>query len=398
VSARTLAIVTQDPTQYGGVLRLVEYLYGRAEAAGFMPEVLHYASFKAHPELHSSFINIARGELNIVPKEKRYEFRGMRSRAFGVRFPAWEPQRIRSNARWRKALNEYDVAILVTGSAQTGLMLADSGKPFSAWISSTVEDDRRKRLASERSLSAWLEKRSLPIIRRAERRVLESAANVLAVSNDTRERLSALRIRSECWPFPIDTERFSPTAKNNSSPQPAPILRLEKAEFLFVGRASDPRKRIELFFEACSRLKAMEPNLKFTAIVISVPIAQTGSHPFEVEWRSGISEWELIECYRSATALVLTSEQEGLGIAAMEAMSCGTPVISTRCGGPETFIQDDVNGFFADSAEEIAARMLKLATDAATRSALAHAARRTIETSFSEIVWNDRFQKLLAGL
>ena len=45
---------------------------------------------------------------------------------------------------------------------------------------------------------------------------------------------------------------------------------------------------------------------------------------------------ELVDLYRRATLFVMPSRQEGLGIVVLEAMACGLPVVSTRCGGPET--------------------------------------------------------------
>ncbi len=179
-TSKRLAIVTQDPANYGGVLRLVEYIYRRVEAAGMEPVILHYAKYAEHPELHSSPSSLLRGELNFSPKEKKYRFRGMNARAIGAWFPELEPQRLRSNTLWRRALSEYDSFILVTGSAQTGLPLAQNKKSFIAWISSTVDDDRRERLAHSNGLAALFERLGLKQILRAELQVLTSASRLLS--------------------------------------------------------------------------------------------------------------------------------------------------------------------------------------------------------------------------
>ena len=385
---KRLAIVTQDPANYGGVLRLVEYIYHRAKSVGMEPVILHYGKYSEHPELHSSISNLFRGELNLWPKEKHYQFRGMNALAIGAWIPEWEPQRLRSNKLWPNALSEFDSFILVTGSAQTGFPLAVNKKNFIAWISSTVEDDRRERLAKSHGIATLLERLGLKQILRAESQVIEAASRLMAVSNDTQKYLAKIfNHPSEVWPFPIDTINFCPAKM--------PVER-SLPPFLFVGRANDPRKRIELFLSACSTLQQVHPELDFSVTIVSSISPNHRDLPFPIEWVSGASEEKLIELYRTSAAFVLTSAQEGLGIAAMEAMACGLPVISTRCGGPETFIEDGISGFFVeDDAESIAERMFELAANESLRTIIGNAAHQRIENDFSERVWNPKFEDLL---
>jgi glycosyltransferase involved in cell wall biosynthesis len=138
--------------------------------------------------------------------------------------------------------------------------------------------------------------------------------------------------------------------------------------------------------------------LDFIAAVVSRIAPNVAGADFKLDRREHVSEEELIALYQSSTALVLTSEQEGLGIAAMEAMACGLPVISTRCGGPESFIVDNETGFFVnDNPREIAARMLELVTDGMMRKRMGEASRERIVTGFSEHVWNDEFDSILGS-
>ncbi|MBE6346662.1 MAG: glycosyltransferase family 4 protein [Lentimicrobiaceae bacterium] len=52
---------------------------------------------------------------------------------------------------------------------------------------------------------------------------------------------------------------------------------------------------------------------------------------------------ELFELMRKGDAFVLASKIETFGVVYIEAMVCGLPVIATRCGGPEDFV-NDTNG------------------------------------------------------
>ena len=76
---------------------------------------------------------------------------------------------------------------------------------------------------------------------------------------------------------------------------------------------------------------------------------------------------QMVEYYRSIDFLLVTSTTEGTPNPALEAMSCGIPVISTRVGNV-TEIVDDVNGFLVDTNIPSFKRAIKIASRMAHES------------------------------
>ena len=71
--------------------------------------------------------------------------------------------------------------------------------------------------------------------------------------------------------------------------------------------------------------------------------------------------------------LVCASREEGFGLAVVEAMTVGIPVVSTRCGGPEDVLEHGVTGLLASSehAVELADAVELLLVDPGVAAALA---------------------------
>ena len=96
-----------------------------------------------------------------------------------------------------------------------------------------------------------------------------------------------------------------------------------------------------------------------------------------------------------AHVLLLPSELESFGLAALEGMACGVPPVATRGGGLPELVNHDVDGFLepvGDIAAQ-AARVIALLTDDRLYQSVSGAARRTAESRFCSSITIPQYEK-----
>lgn len=103
------------------------------------------------------------------------------------------------------------------------------------------------------------------------------------------------------------------------------------------------------------------------------------------------------EVMAASDVVVCSSRFESLGMAVIEAMAMGRPVVSTRIGGPSETVRDGETGYLVDSgdADGFARCVLMLLADPDLRLRIGGAARRHIESELTVRRYADQFEMLV---
>ncbi|HJU12550.1 MAG TPA: glycosyltransferase family 4 protein [Candidatus Binataceae bacterium] len=132
--------------------------------------------------------------------------------------------------------------------------------------------------------------------------------------------------------------------------------------FAFLGRIS-PEKRPDIAIDVARKvgipLKIAAKVDAYDRDYFETTIKPRLSPP-DVEYIGEISEAEKSAFLGDSLALLFTIDwPEPFGLAMIEALACGTPVIARPCGSVPEILRDGVTGYLADTVDELAAAARK---------------------------------------
>lgn len=307
-----------------------------------------------------------------------------------------EFQRYRPRPLLRRLLSDCDLVQVVSGSPACACAVADCGRPIVLQVATRAIIERRRREQNEHGLKGLLRKAMTRITNRMDVTGLRSV-NVVMVENswmqDYCSRVTAgYGVEVHYAPPGVDVSVFRPKKAGAKSPHPRPYL-------LSVGRFSDPRKNIGLLLRAYMLLVAKQkvapdlllagassPEASFWRQVVMMGLED------RVHFWARPSQDELVTLYQHADCFVLSSDEEGFGVVVIEALACGTPVVATRCGGPEGIITDGQEGWLVplNDPEAFADCLLRVLS-LPVSSPMRRTARKTAVSRYSEEVTGATF-------
>lgn len=93
---------------------------------------------------------------------------------------------------------------------------------------------------------------------------------------------------------------------------------------------------------------------------------------------------QLLRLYRESMVLALPAYFDPVPTAALEALSVGTPIITTDSCGVAEFIEDGVHGFIipTGNVEALTDRLLELMTDPLRAKRMGEEGRRLVDARF----------------
>jgi N-acetyl-alpha-D-glucosaminyl L-malate synthase BshA len=181
----------------------------------------------------------------------------------------------------------------------------------------------------------------------------------------------------------VDTQRFAPAASAPSTAGERPAVLVHVSNFRSLKRVDDV---IAILAEARRRAPEHAMTLR---LVGDGPererirgLVQAAELEQAVEFLG--ERTDLPAVLRGSDLFLLPSESESFGLAALEAMSCGVPVIASRVGGVPEVVIDGETGLLAPVGDvaAMAAHVVRLLGDAPLRARLGQAARKRAETVF----------------
>lgn len=266
------------------------------------------------------------------------------------------------------------------------LGLQARGFPLIATIHHPITVDRRLEiehangLYKKLTLARWygFTRMQTEVARRIKRVITVSENSFADIHRDHKVPEDRMAI----VPVGVDPELFKPIAR----------IKRRSGHLITTASADVAMKGLSFLLEALAKLRTERDDLHLTVIgrkkeggKSEETIARLGLTE-HVEFVTGVTDQRIVELYAEAELAVVPSLYEGFSLPAIEAMSCGVPVVATTGGAlPEVVGPDNETALLVPpgDSEALAARIKTALDDPALRKRIGKAGRQRVVEHWS---------------
>ncbi len=272
------------------------------------------------------------------------------------------------------ARERYDILHFHTARAHAMAAFLGAGRGFSRGIARVVT-----RRMDYRLRGGWYTRRLYNHEVQAVVAISEGVRAMLIESGVAPARISVV-------PSGVEADRFAPSAEARTRVRRQYAAPDDACVLIVVG-ALAVRKGHDVLLDALARLG--DPTLVVwcagAGAARAALEAQRATLGLDAQVRFLGRVDDVAGLLAGADVMVMPSRQEGLGVAALEAMAAGLPVIASRVGGlPEAVVDGDTGLLVpADDAAALAAAIARLAGNRDLRRRLGAAGAARVRTRFT---------------
>ena len=200
-------------------------------------------------------------------------------------------------------------------------------------------------------LHGYYSRTKTQVLRRMEQTLARLTDQIVAVSDQVKRDLVTYRVakpdKIKIIPLGLDLAPYAESAtlrgqfrRELELSDTAPLVGI-------VGRIF-PIKNHRLFLDAAARIAAAEPRARFIVVGDGLlrKAMEQHAHALGIRYSVLFAGWrrDLPRIYADLDVLVVSSNNEGTPVSAIEAMAAGRPVVATRVGGLPDLITDGKTG------------------------------------------------------
>jgi glycosyltransferase involved in cell wall biosynthesis len=378
---KVVAIASPDLTTTGGLRSVVEFMYETVEASGiYRPQIVSLATSandRASRRIRDPGTWIG-SPLVIDERDGELSWKHVGSPLAEIEWARYWRHR-----RLSRIFAAVDLVQIVAGTPAWGLCARTGGPPVCLQVA-TLAKYERGTFSGPALLQGWRQAMTAGT-NILDKRGLGRMDHVFVENRQMMELATKLAPGRASFMYPgIDARMFFPAQQY-----------ARDGHILSVGRLGEQRKNWALLFNAYGLATRIDPGIP------GLVIAGRGSLSPQDEAAlgaagiadrctivAGANRSELANLYRTASLFVVSSREEGLGLAVLEAMSSGLPVVASDLVGTAESVVHGTTGYLvavetADATTNLRDAIVKCRRSVETRTAMGSAGRQRFLDVFS---------------